>query len=184
MGFLEELVPNQWERQRLIGRLVIGVVIVVLGVLLAMMPGCRTRSRVAQARRDLNTVAEQVRNWQKAQGGKLPSHRPMARVAKLRVDVAEAGGEGLTTFDPLQFVASKNDLFSAGDGTQPFIYFAGTNPPIRWLLASVGPDERYQLKMNNVIEYAHNGGTGLVALQYDPTNGTKSAGDIIIVTGP
>ena len=88
------------------------------------------------------------------------------------------GLAGLTT--PIGYMTSLFVDHYVG-GKAPFAYFrypATPSNPAGWILFSAGPDRKYQLSREDYSPGEMRPGDSLLNKTYDPTNGTKSGGDM------
>ena len=101
-----------------------------------------------------------------------------ARVKQLGLQAVYPGDAklaGLTT--PVSYLTSLfTDPFTP-QGGWPFAYYRNESG---WLLYSPGPDWDYDIRQPEVVYDPHQQvpSAALIALTYDPSNGTRSSGDI------
>ena len=182
MSWFEELFPDPWQRRRIIIRLALIAIFALLALWIACLPGHYRRAKLQAARDAEKEVAKQLAVYQ-ARAHHFPPIKLMRMVAKFKLSVADEKGAELPTFDPGQLNPAQRDPFSPGSGNEPFVYYPSPDPNQHWLIDSVGPDHLYQLTNAYIAAFSNQGPAALTAIQYDPTNGTDSAGDIIL-TGP
>ena len=150
------------------------------------------RAKVSRVKADMRTMSLALETyyidqnvypaWTAEPGRKIygscsPSDQPGFRVKSSPSDPL------MTLTTPIAYISQfyKDPLAPSAGAT-----FSYWTPPqesgIGYILWSPGPDGRYDLNLNNVPNlYVPKSGVpspGLVDLTYDPSNGTKSAGDI------
>lgn len=141
------------------------------------MPEVNARTRRSHAKSDMRALATAIESY-RDRNGSYPPARPLDGEKRIAASAREKSGiEGMTTWDADLGVPPSPDPFSPGRAL-PYAYFA--NGGAGWMLLSPGPDGVYNLHPERpgavAFETDH---PGSVDFQYDPTNGTFSAGDVI-----
>ena len=146
----------------------------------------QSRSKVARTRGDLRTLTIALETYYLDNNAYPPSSADAAKnlfskVAPAYPALAKqptfAGGQ-LTT--PIAYLSSYfSDPFAEVKNT-PYCYYSdGKSVYLTW---SPGPDGKFDITKGNVAQMidpaTHQPTAALTELTYDPTNGTKSAGDI------
>ena len=179
------------------------ILIAIIAVLAAMCPSTfhvhdtQTRSRVARVKADQRSMATALESYNIDHGGypawnTEPSRNAFGEkalkhevLAGLPTFAREPGLETLTT--PVTYISAYfADPFAPLRGATfcywpTYISTSELETPA-WIIWSPGPDERYDLTMDNIAQvygsHEEFPSDRLRELTYDPTNGTKSAGDV------
>lgn len=179
---------NKFFRLALIVVLVtIAVVLVLAAIAIPNFLKAKIRSDIYKTVVDFRSIELAIGAYKEVNGA-YPAMHPLEDFCDNRDSLQEAGGieyytiepgdeslEGITT--PFEYVPYIfNDFFSDRKHPWPYAYYANDD---FWVVFSPGPDRDYDLGYD-----IHLTGTpeeireNLISVTYDPTNGTKSSGDI------
>jgi hypothetical protein len=164
--------------------MLIAVIVVAVGV--PNLYEGSVRSAVSRTKMDMRSLSSALNAYYEDHKA-FPSSCPLAGFSPYVQELKKAGGERLVTIEPGSArraglttpVAYIVSLFEDWDSPQhdfPFAYHADANG---WILVSPGPDRKYEI--DPAADYTSSitqPAVRLLLKTYDPTNGTRSGGDI------
>jgi type II secretory pathway pseudopilin PulG len=170
-----------------------GVVLLFAAIAVPNFLEAQTRSKVSRARNDMRSMATALESYyvdynkypasSSNASGNLYAYLGPNSPMSSQPTFGLLGNKGAVLTTPIAYITSiPFDPFAPVAGA-PFCYYldpTGTT----WLLWSAGPDKKYDITAKNIVGILNpqnpnmTSNPTLLALTYDPTNGTKSPGDI------
>lgn len=145
-----------------------------------------TRARVAHVTEDLHMLARVLHAYMEDNGTYPPAVDKFGRPVLVDEGEISAGFMPWMVTTPMAYIAELPvDLFNEGQGDSLFPYRYATDGKTCWILSSNGPDGMVDTDVSALpakeIASASPGAflTRFGRLQYDPSNGAISPGDII-----
>ncbi|MCC5875373.1 MAG: hypothetical protein JJU11_04040 [Candidatus Sumerlaeia bacterium] len=146
----------------------------VVGMQLARYPEVRAHVQRRDVRDQMNRMQMAI-NFFKQNHGRYPGMIPFEK-GDTPTDIWErSGAEGYFSIDPEDFTSEFLDPFSPGR-KYPLTFYSNDHG---WMIVSPGPDREYRIKPWEVLnEEFDPTSLDMIMNTYDPTNGTRSPGNI------
>ncbi len=155
------IVPVKYEEKEIgwLSKLLEYLILIIMVLLIIAIAapgymGSNTRANVQNTRNDLKNIEGSLVKYFMAN-----KKYPISDLSILTTPVAYIDNLGKNPFSK----------------TQPYKY---NSDGMLWILYATGPDKKYEINENAMVDLKMKGSGILIPLTYDPTNGSVSRGDI------